>query len=321
MRILFITSTRIGDAVLSTGVLHHLVENNPDARFTIACGPVAAPLFEAVPRLDKIIIMTKKKRSMHWIDLWKECGLTYWSKVIDLRNGPITYLFPTLNGVHLHRDKKELHRVELYSNLLKLKEPAVPHLWTNADHEKQADRMIGQPEQPVVAIGPTANWKGKTWQAENFLELVDKLTARGGPMAGFKVALFGHSSERDQAKALIDGLHGDQKIDLIGDYSLPSVYACLKRCAFYIGNDSGLMHMASAAKIPTLGLFGPTQEKLYAPWGELCATVRTRVPFLDLFGPAFDHKKTDSLMDSLTVDMAYDGALMLWDKSQRTDNV
>ena len=49
MRILFITATRIGDAVLSTGLLAHLIEHHPEARITIACGPVAAPLFSAVP--------------------------------------------------------------------------------------------------------------------------------------------------------------------------------------------------------------------------------------------------------------------------------
>src|SRR5450432_2922295 len=51
MRVLFITATRIGDAVLSTGVLSDLVARHPDARFTIAAGPAAAPLFEAMPRL------------------------------------------------------------------------------------------------------------------------------------------------------------------------------------------------------------------------------------------------------------------------------
>ena len=42
MRILFITATRIGDAVLSTGLLDHLAERYPHARITLACGPAAA---------------------------------------------------------------------------------------------------------------------------------------------------------------------------------------------------------------------------------------------------------------------------------------
>ncbi|MDP7343406.1 MAG: hypothetical protein QF767_08665, partial [Alphaproteobacteria bacterium] len=45
MKLLFITSTRIGDAVLSTALLSHLIERYPEAEITIACGPAAAPLF------------------------------------------------------------------------------------------------------------------------------------------------------------------------------------------------------------------------------------------------------------------------------------
>ena len=45
MRILFITSNRLGDVILSTGLLGHLSDAYPAARFTVACGPVAAPVF------------------------------------------------------------------------------------------------------------------------------------------------------------------------------------------------------------------------------------------------------------------------------------
>ena len=91
-----------------------------------------------------------------------------------------------------------------------------------------------------------------------------------------------------------------------------TVYACLERCAFYVGNDSGLMHLAAASGIPTLGLFGPSKESLYAPWGPRTAVVRTPEKFEELFGPDFDHRTSDSLMDTLTVDMAEEGARALW---------
>ena len=58
MHILFVTATRIGDAVLSTGLLSHIVGRFPGARLTIAAGPLAAPLFEAVPGLDRVVLIT-----------------------------------------------------------------------------------------------------------------------------------------------------------------------------------------------------------------------------------------------------------------------
>ncbi len=55
MRLLFITATRIGDAVLSTGLLGHLWERHPGAHVTIAAGRAAAPLFAAVPGLERVL--------------------------------------------------------------------------------------------------------------------------------------------------------------------------------------------------------------------------------------------------------------------------
>ena len=74
------------------------------------------------------------------------------------------------------------------------------------------------------------------------------------------------------------------------------------------------MHLAAAAGLPTLGLFGPTQESIYAPWGNHTGFVRTKADFDEIFPKNFDHRESDSLMDSLTVDMAEEGAKQLWEK-------
>ena len=56
-RILFITATRIGDAIMNMGVLDHLITAHPDARITVGCGPLAAPLFRAIPEVERVIVM------------------------------------------------------------------------------------------------------------------------------------------------------------------------------------------------------------------------------------------------------------------------
>jgi ADP-heptose:LPS heptosyltransferase len=55
---------------------------------------------------------------------------------------------------------------------------------------------------------------------------------------------------------------------------LLTAYACVKHARLFIGNDSGAMHLAAAAGVPTLGLFGPSDERLYAPWGADTRVVR-----------------------------------------------
>src|ERR1700744_5567760 len=91
-RILFVTATRIGDAVLSTGLLRHLIERFPDARFTIVAGPVAAPLFAAVPGIEKLIALTKRKHARHWLDLYRQVWGISWDLVIDLRGSALSWL-------------------------------------------------------------------------------------------------------------------------------------------------------------------------------------------------------------------------------------
>ena len=96
MRILFITSNRIGDAVLSTCLLRHLTDQNPDARITVACGPVPAPLFGAVRGLERVWLLRKSrmaniKLSTHWFKLWGKAVGTRWDMVIDLRRSWLFY--------------------------------------------------------------------------------------------------------------------------------------------------------------------------------------------------------------------------------------
>src|ERR1700691_6656654 len=85
MKILFVTATRIGDAVLSTGLLAYLIGRYPGASITVAAGPLAAPLFEAVPGLKRIIVVDKKKFALHWAKLYLAVAASRWDLVVDLR--------------------------------------------------------------------------------------------------------------------------------------------------------------------------------------------------------------------------------------------
>ena len=63
--------------------------------------------------------------------------------------------------------------------------------------------------------------------------------------------------------------------------SLTNTAAYLKCCNLFIGNDSGMMHLAVASKIPTIGLFGPTNDNIYSPFGNNSFTIRTKETYSD----------------------------------------
>ncbi|HBF99826.1 MAG TPA: hypothetical protein DDW95_14885, partial [Alphaproteobacteria bacterium] len=92
MKILFITSNRIGDAILSSGLLAQLADQYRTARFTVAAGPAAAPLFQDMPRLERIIVLEKRPLAGHWRKLWLNCLLHRWDIIVDLRGSAIAWL-------------------------------------------------------------------------------------------------------------------------------------------------------------------------------------------------------------------------------------
>jgi heptosyltransferase III len=117
--------------------------------------------------------------------------------------------------------------------------------------------------------------------------------------------------ERAQAAPLLEAL--PQAIDLVGRTDLLTAAAILRQAALFVGNDTGLMHIAAAVGAPTLGLFGPSPAAKYAPWGPHTGVAQTERGYRELVeAPDFDHRTTDTLMDSLSVDAAEIAARALW---------
>jgi heptosyltransferase-3 len=274
VRILFITATRIGDAVLSTGLLDHLLRTYPDARFTIACGPVAEGVFERMPRRERTIVVDKRRYDAHWLTLWLQTVTTRWDLAVDLRGSALTLLLPARRRTIMRGGRRPGHRLLHIAGTLKLAPPPLPVTWTNAADDARAAALIPS-AGPVIGLGPTANWSGKVWPADRFIALFHELAAT---MPGARPAIFAGPgpAERTMAAAVLAALPG--AIDLVGCLSLPEAAACLARCTLFIGNDSGLMHLAAAAGAPTLGLFGPTPASEYAPAGRRTAVAQAPGP-------------------------------------------
>ncbi len=164
-KILFMTATRIGDAVLSTGLLSHLMDRYSDAAITVACGAPAAPLFESVPNLDRLLMIRKKRLKLHWVALWARCLGTRWEAIVDLRSSGLAWLLPAAER-HVKRARgSSMHRVEELAEVLGLDDPPAPRIWSAPRYEDEAARLIPEGDgSPVLILGPTANWAAKEWR-------------------------------------------------------------------------------------------------------------------------------------------------------------
>ena len=92
-------------------------------------------------------------------------------------------------------------------------------------------------------------------------------------------------------------------INLSGKVEIKTLHALLKKCLLFIGNDSGLMHLSAAANINRLGLFGPSKEINYRPWGDKSYFLRTESNYEDLVNvKGYSRHHSSSLMKTLTVE-------------------
>ncbi len=313
-KILFITSTRLGDGVLSTGALAHLIGLYPDAEITVACGPLVAGLFSDAQRVVRVIAMKKEPQAALWVKLWRVAIRTPWDIVVDLRNSLMTRLVFARKKYIWNGAAPRKHKVSQIASVIGAFPPPAPRLWFSDDTIRKAAALVPEAgSRPVLAIGPAANWPAKTWPAENFIALIERLTAEDGILPRARVAVFAAPGEEQTAYTVLNAVPPDRRIDVIAKAEPVVAAAAIARCKLYIGNDSGLMHCAAAAGVPTLGLFGPSWPELYRPWGDHCAYVSTPENFDRLTSyPGYDPGTAPCLMTSLTVDKACDAATGLW---------
>jgi ADP-heptose:LPS heptosyltransferase len=280
--ILFITSSRVGDAVLSSGLLQRLAHEIPNARFTIVASALTAPLFRDTPELARLITLEKKPLSLHWFDLWKQVQGRRWGVVVDMRgSGLANFLRARRRAVHRAPPPglDPIHKVIEAARVLKLEDdPPSPGLFVSEETQAAADALLGlndpKAQGPILAMAPAASWAGKAWPAERFAVVAAQFLGPDGPLPNGRLLMLGAVGDRATAEAVRRGIARHRLIDTVGRVDLLTAYACLKRVRLFIGNDSGLMHLSAAAGAPTLGLFGPSDDRRYGPWGLNARTLR-----------------------------------------------
>lgn len=262
MKILFITSSRIGDAVISCGILEQLRLNYPQARFTIACGVVAEGVFTRFPALERLIVCEKESFDRHWLRLWLKLAPHVWDIVVDVRGSGIALFLAARQRHILRGGRRPGQRYAQLGASMGFSPPPLPVAWTAPQDDAKAASLMGQ--GPVIALAPTANWEGKIWPAEKFIKLFYELQ---GKIPGARAAVFGGPGTTEAALAAPVLAALPEAVNLVGQLSLPEAAACLRRAMLFVGNDSGLMHLAAAAGTPTIGLFGRSKASEYAPAG------------------------------------------------------
>lgn len=132
---------------------------------------------------------------------------------------------------------------------------------------------LGQPSRsrpPIVAIHVGASTYTKRWPASHFVGLATDLSNHG-----YKVVWIGADIEDQRIAEKIElELKGIKSVNFCGKLSCVELISLLKSASLFIGADSGPMHVAASTGIPVIGLFGITNEVIWAPLGSKSEIIR-----------------------------------------------
>jgi ADP-heptose:LPS heptosyltransferase len=156
---------------------------------------------------------------------------------------------------------------------------------TDADEQHAAARLaeLGVGRQPLLfglhTFSSTfKNMHRKCWDKDQFVRLVQRLAPQF-PSARF--LLFTGPSDEEVNRYIL--ARANAPVALVQEPDLRRALAILKRCTVFVGNDSGLMHLAAALGVPVVALFGPTDWRRLHPWNVPHRIVRNDLPCMPCF--------------------------------------
>jgi heptosyltransferase-2 len=303
-RLLIRGTNWIGDVVMTLPALAAIRRKWPRARIAVLAKPWVAEIYRLSPDVDEVIPFAEPGRHaglLGKLRLSRELRGRGFSAAILLQNAIEAAILATLAGIPLRagynadgrgwllthsvrRTKaiRRVHQIDYYLEMVRALgcPPAEREacLRPGPDYGETAEslcRRLGiDAARPLIGLAPGAAYgPAKKWFPDRFAAVADRLLAATGGQA----VLFG--SEGDRASTAAVARHaGHPLIDVAGRTNLKEAIALMARCALFISNDSGLMHVAGALGVPTIAIFGSTNPKTTSPAGRRSIVIHHNVP-------------------------------------------
>lgn len=307
MKILVIAIPGLGNTLLAMPMLKEIRSHFPESRIDLLVGLKASEeIMKNCPYINNIFLIDKKifrnfSKNIETIKKLKkehyDISITTFpaaqphynilAKFIGAKKR-ITHDYKK-NFINLQTDLVPInicHDVEQNLSLLKplnvkFTKNNKLEIWLNKEEEKFSTNFIRKYKKfEIIGIHPGSSvdrgMKEKRWNIKKFAELADKLTENKKRLHFF---IFIGSEEKDLEK-IKDIVEDKSKISIIKGIEIRKVAAIINKCKLFISNDSGLMHIAAACNVPTLGIFTQTDYRRTYPYGKHCRAVYKGKPYL-----------------------------------------
>jgi heptosyltransferase-2 len=305
-RILVLRYRFIGDTILTVPFLRNLRYAEPDAHIVWVVAPGTSDVVQGIPYVDKLVCwdpvtIHADSRGTHKtfgdkLRFIRELRSQKFDKVYVLKRSLSSALIALLTGARerigfdtegrgllLTRRvpyRQDQHEVMNFLDVLRADGISVRddylESWMTPEEDAAASEILARegvgPAERLALLHPFAAIPQRGWHLEDFARLAARLREQG-----LRVALLGSPRERGIFES-VRQLFGSESVDLVGKSSIRVTMALLRRAKIFVGNDSGIMHLAAAAAIPLVALFGPQSPLKFGPWSERATVLYSKFP-------------------------------------------
>ena|GEM_PF-1803932 len=289
-RILLIQLTAIGDTLMCEPALFGLRSSHPNAHITFLTSNAAAPILENNPSIDRLMVWKKKTPILKYICFLFMLSRDRYDLLVDFQNSPRTYLM-----AHFIRAKQKVsfeskRRNYIYSNLsrpidvtkyaafekfeicrpylLGNLQPSEPRIYIQESNRTKAKQIFATlaitPDDVIIAVSPVSKVRYRSWKPENYARLCDYLYVK----YKVKFVFTWGPGEKHMVMEVINSMQSHKPCT---DYSidcLKVLYAVFEASDMYLGNNNGPRHLAIAAGIPSMCIFGHFYYSHWTPPNE-----------------------------------------------------
>ena len=301
-RVLVVRLRSIGDTVLATPSLDALRRFLPLAQIDVLLESWVAPVLEGFDAVDNIITVERGSTASR-ARVVKRLRAARYDVAYNLHGGTTATLLTRASGAR-HRVGYSSYQ---YSRLFNHTAPPATEIWrqTKTHSVEQQLALLGWTGVPVsdrpatrlvvtekasasvserlgaagvdevkqiALIHPAAAFETKQWAVENFARVIENLSARGFECVAI--------SAPDESQVVADLVENSKaRLTAFTDLRLPEVTALADRARLFVGNDSGIAHIAAAVRTPSVVIFGSSNVAHWRPWTQAPSeVVREELP-------------------------------------------
>ncbi|MCK4417065.1 MAG: glycosyltransferase family 9 protein [Candidatus Latescibacteria bacterium] len=162
----------------------------------------------------------------------------------------------------------------------------------------------------VLAIHAGSGSPRKVWRPEGFVQVANWATEK----LGMQVLLVSGPADQQATRQVVQEMKPRKPL-MVENFSLTKLAALFQKCRVFVGNDSGITHIASAVGTPTVAVFGPSDPRIWAPQGKHTAVVKSSFPCSPCTRESMHRCQRQKCMDSITTEEVRKAVEMLLEGS------